>query len=361
MNKTIKKIRLEDLGYSKFFKDNQKSTIDNNLIPALIIAEHKELYILRNETSEFSAKITGKMMFTASSREDYPAVGDWVLIIILDNKQAIIREILPRKTVLMRKSAGKSDTQIIASNIDTAFIIQSPDRDYNLNRFERYFSLAESGNIKTVIVLNKTDLISESDLEIKLAEIKARFRNTKIYATSTTTGKGVADFKKNIKQGVTYCFLGSSGVGKSSIINMLVGENLIETGEISSYTKRGKHVTTHRELFILENGGLLIDNPGMREIGLLDSGAGIKNVFSEIHDLSKKCKFSDCTHINEPNCAVLSAINLGVLDKNKYDNYIKLLKENEYNTMTKLEKRKKDRDFGQFIKTAKNQIKKYKF
>ncbi len=361
MNKTIKKIRLEDLGYSKFFKDNQKSTIDNNLIPALIIAEHKELYILRNETSEFSAKITGKMMFTASSREDYPAVGDWVLIIILDNKQAIIREILPRKTVLMRKSAGKSDTQIIASNIDTAFIIQSPDRDYNLNRFERYFSLAESGNIKTVIVLNKTDLISESDLEIKLAEIKARFRNTKIYATSTITGKGVADFKKNIKQGVTYCFLGSSGVGKSSIINMLVGENLIETGEISSYTKRGKHVTTHRELFILENGGLLIDNPGMREIGLLDSGAGIKNVFSEIHDLSKKCKFSDCTHINEPNCAVLAAINLGVLDKNKYDNYIKLLKENEYNTMTKLEKRKKDRDFGQFIKTAKNQIKKYKF
>ncbi len=361
MNKTIKKIRLEDLGYSKFFKDNQKSTIDNNLIPALIIAEHKELYILRNETSEFSAKITGKMMFTASSREDYPAVGDWVLIIILDNKQAIIREILPRKTVLMRKSAGKSDTQIIASNIDTAFIIQSPDRDYNLNRFERYFSLAESGNIKTVIVLNKTDLISESDLEIKLAEIKARFRNTKIYATSTITGKGVASFKKNIKQGVTYCFLGSSGVGKSSIINMLVGENLIETGEISSYTKRGKHVTTHRELFILENGGLLIDNPGMREIGLLDSGAGIKNVFSEIHDLSKKCKFSDCTHINEPNCAVLAAINLGVLDKNKYDNYIKLLKENEYNTMTKLEKRKKDRDFGQFIKTAKNQIKKYKF
>lgn len=360
MNKTIKKIRLEDLGYSKFFKDSQKSTIDNNLIPALVIAEHKELYTLRNETSEFSAKITGKMMFTASSREDYPAVGDWVLIVILDKKQAIIREILPRKTVLMRKSAGKSDTQIIASNIDTAFIIQSPDRDYNLNRFERYFSLAESGNIKPVIVLNKTDLISKSDLEIKLAEIKDRFRNTKIYATSTITGKGVADFKKNIKQGVTYCFLGSSGVGKSSIINMLVGENLIETGEISSYTNRGKHVTTHRELFILESGGLLIDNPGMREIGLLDSGVGIKNVFSEIHDLSKKCKFSDCTHINEPNCAVLAAINSGVLDKNKYDNYIKLLKENEYNTMTKLEKRKKDRDFGQFIKTVKKQIKKYK-
>ena len=361
MDKIIKKIKLKDIGYSDFFEYNRKSTADNNLTPARIIAEHKELYILRNESSEFSAKITGKLMFTASSREDYPAVGDWVLIIVLDKKQAIIREILPRKTVLIRKAVGKSDSQIIASNIDTAFIIQSPDRDYNLNRFERYLSLAKSGNIKPVIVLNKTDLISESDLEKKLAEIKARFKNTDIYTTSTITGKGIADFKKNIKQGITYCFIGSSGVGKSSIINMLVGENLIKTGEISSYTNRGKHITAHRELFILENGGLLIDNPGMREIGLLDSEVGIKNVFSEIHGLSKKCKFSNCTHINEPKCAVLAAINSGTLDKNKYENYIKLLKENEYNTMTKLEKREKDRKFGKFIKTAKKQIKRYKF
>ena len=361
MDKTIKKIKLKDIGYSDFFEEKRKSATDNNLTPARIIAEHKELYILRNETSEFSAKITGKMMFTASYREDYPAVGDWVLIIVLDKKQAIIREILPRKTVLIRKSANKSDAQIIASNIDIAFVIQSPDRDYNLNRFERYLSLARSGNIKPVIVLNKTDLISESDLEKKLTEIKARFENTDIYTTSTITGKGIADFKKNIKQGVTYCFIGSSGVGKSSIVNMLMGENLIKTGEISSYTNRGKHITTHRELFILKNGGLLIDNPGMREIGLLDSEVVIKNVFSEIYGLSKKCKFSNCTHINEPNCAVLAAINSGTLDKNKYDNYIKLLKENEYSTMTKLEKREKDRKFGKFIKTAKKQIKRYKF
>ena len=360
MDKTIKKLKLKDIGYSDFFEDNRKSTVDNTLTPARIISEHKELYVLRNETSELSAKITGKMMFTALSREDYPAVGDWVLITILDKKQAIIREILPRKTVLIRKSASRSATQIIASNIDTAFIIQSPDRDYNLNRFERYLSLAESGNIKPVIVLNKTDLISESDLELKLDELKTRFKNTDIYAISTVTGKGRADFKRNIKLGVTYCFIGSSGVGKSSIINMLIGENLIKTGEISSYTNRGKHVTSHRELFILEKGGLLIDNPGMREIGVLDSEAGIQNVFSEIHDLSIKCKFSNCTHINEPSCAILGAINSGMLDKDKYDNYIKLLKENEYNTMTKFEKRKEDYKFGKFIKTAKKQKKKYK-
>jgi len=360
MYKTVKKLNLKDIGYSDFFEDNRRSTTDSNLTPARIIAEHKELYILKNEISEFPAKITGKMMFTASSREYYPAVGDWVLIKNLDGKQAIIREILPRKTVLIRKSSGKSDTQIIASNIDTAFIIQSPDRDYNLNRFERYLSLAKSGNIKPVIVLNKIDLISESDLEIKLSEIKTRFKNINIYTTSTMTGEGIADFKKSIKHGFTYCFIGSSGVGKSSIINMLLGEKLIKTGEISSHTNRGKHITTHRELFILENGGILIDNPGMREIGLLDSETGIKSVFYEIYDLSKKCKFSNCTHINEPDCAILAATNSGDLDKGKYDNYIKLLKENEYNTMTKLKKREKDRKFGKFIKTAKKQIKKYK-
>jgi ribosome biogenesis GTPase len=361
MNKNIKKINLKDIGYNDFFENSYISIANSNLSPARIIAEHKGLYILRNEISEFSAKITGKMMFTASTREDFPAVGDWVLIKILNGEQAIIHEILPRKTVLARKSAGKSDTQIIASNIDTAFIIQSPDRDYNLNRFERYLSLVESGNIKPVIVLNKTDLISKSDLEIRLSEIKNRFKNIDVYVTSIVTGKGISDFKKSIKQGFTYCFIGSSGVGKSSIINMLAGKNLIKTGEISSHTNKGKHITSHRELFILENGGLLIDNPGMREIGVLDSEIGIKNVFSEIYELSKKCKFLDCTHINEPGCAVLMATQSGALDKHKYDNYIKLLKENEYHSMTKLEKREKYRKFDKFIKTAKKQIKKYKF
>lgn len=360
MSNNINKIKLEDLGYNNFFNNSLKSATDKNLVPARIIAEHKKLYILRNEVSEFSEKITGKMMFRASSREDYPAVGDWVLVTILDKEQAIIHEILPRKTVLKRKSAGKSDIQIIASNIDTAFIIQSPDRDYSLNKFERYFSLAKSGKIKPVIVLNKTDLITETDLKLKLSGIKDRFKNTDIYTTSTITGKDIADLRKSITKLLTYCFIGSSGVGKSSIINILLGNDLIKTGEISAHTNRGKHITTHRQLFVLETGGLLIDTPGMREIGLLDSGTGIKNVFSEIHDLSRKCRFSNCIHIHEPGCAVVKAIKSGDLDKDKYDNYIKLVKENEYNTMTKLEKREKDRKFGKFIKEAKKQIKRYK-
>jgi len=361
MNIDNQKIKLEDMGYSEFFKNKRIAVTDKNLISARIIAEHRESYILRSELSKYSAKITGKMMFTASSREDYPAVGDWILIKPVDKEQAVIHEILPRRTVLKRKSAGKTDVQIIASNIDVAFIVQSPDRDYSLNRFERYFSLAESGRIKPAVVLNKIDLIEESELEYIIYELRDRFKDINIYTTSTVTGNGIADLNKDIKRGLTYCFLGSSGVGKSSIINRLIGENLIKTGKISSHTNRGRHITTHRQVFMLNNGGLLIDNPGMREIGVLDSKTGIKSVFSEIQELSKNCKFSDCTHTHEPGCAVLEAIKSGDLDESKYENYLKLEKENEFNTMTRIEKRQKDREFGKFIKKAKKQIKKYKF
>jgi len=360
MGKIINKIKLEDLGYSDFFENNRRPLINSDLTPARIIAEHKELYLVRNETSVLSSKVTGKMMFQASSREDYPAVGDWVLIKVLSKDQAHIYEILPRKTMLKRKSADESETQIIASNIDIAFIVQAPDRDYNLNRFERYFALAKSGKIKPVIVLNKTDLISNVDLETKLSEIENRFKNVNVYATSVISGTGITDLKKDIKKALTYCFIGSSGVGKSSIINALLGEDLIKTGEISCHTNRGRHITAHRELFILECGGLLIDNPGLREIGLLDSSAGVKDVFSDIYDLSKNCRFSNCTHQHEPGCAILDAVKNGTLNNDKYKNYITLLKENDYNSMSRLEKREKDRKFGKFIKTAKKQLKKYK-
>jgi len=360
MGEVIKKIKLEDLGYSDFFENNRESVMNSDLVPARIIAEHKQLYIVRNEKSVFSAKTTGKMIFEALSREDYPAVGDWVLIKVLSKDQAHIYEILPRKTLLKRKSASGSEAQIIASNIDIACVVQALDRDYNLNRFERYFALAKSAKIKPVIVLNKTDLVSDIELEKILCEIKNRFKDTDVYTTSAVTGFGIADFVKAINKGRTYCFLGSSGVGKSSIINALIGESLIRTGEISCHTNKGKHITTHRELFILECGGLLIDNPGLREVGLLDSSVGVEDVFSDIYDLSKNCRFPNCTHQHEPGCVVLDAVKTGTLDNKKYKNYIQLLKEDEYNSMTALEKREKDRNFGQFIKTAKKQFKKYK-
>ncbi len=354
------RIKLEDIGYSDFFKIKKESNSNDSLMPARIIAEHKGGYILRNEASEFSAKITGKMRFDSSSREDYPSVGDWVLINVTNEEQAVIREILPRQTILKRKLVGKSDAQIIASNIDIAFIVQSPDRDYSLNRFERYISLVKSGGIKPVIILNKTDLIDEAELERIINELKERFKDTDIYTVSAVSGKGILDLRKDIKKRLTYCFIGSSGVGKSSIINVLLGEDLIKTGEISAYADRGKHVTTHRQLFVLKEGGILIDSPGMREIGLVDSSAGVKNIFLEIYKLMENCKFSNCTHVHEPGCAVLAAIKSGDLSEEKYQNYLKLVKEDEYNTMSKFKKKEKDYKFGKHIKQVlKSKPKKY--
>jgi ribosome biogenesis GTPase len=357
MNKKNEKIKLEDLGYSDFFKNGQESMC---LSPARVIAEHKELYIVRTSDSTFEAKITGKMIHEALSREDYPAVGDWVLIRPVCDEQALIYEILLRKTILKRKSANGSDIQIIASNIDTAFIVQSPDRDYSLNRFERYAALAEAGKIKPVMVLNKSDLISQDELGAKISELKNRFKDIEICTTSTVSGTGIEDLKKELKKGTTYCFLGSSGVGKSSLINSLLGEAQIKTGKISVYSDRGKHITTHRQLFILESGGLLIDNPGMRQIGILDAETGIKSIFSEFQQFSAECRYPDCTHQHEPGCAVLEALRTGKIEQEKYDNYMRLEKENQFNTMSKLEKREKERKFGKFMKTTKKLLKKYK-
>jgi ribosome biogenesis GTPase len=179
--------------------------------------------------------------------------------------------------------------------------------------------------------------------------------------TSATTKQGLNELMNYITRGKTYCFLGSSGVGKSSLINMLMKKNTIKTREISDFTGRGRHTTTSRGMYFLENGGIVIDNPGIREVGIADSDTGIENVFDEITLLSHDCKYSDCTHIHEPGCAVLQAIRDGKLDEDKYRNYIKLKKENEFYEMTDLQKRKKDRKFGQFRKKAKNQLKDFEY
>lgn len=360
MANEITKIKLEDLGYDEFFDLKWKSLELTNSSVARVIAEHKEAYKVKNANGEYLAKITGKQMFNATKREDYPAVGDWVAITKLDKERAVIHDILPRKTMLKKKYSDKQDTQIIATNIDTAFIIESLDRDYNLNRFERYFVLASEGGVKSAIVLNKTDLVSETELNQRIDQITHRFDNIDIIATSTITVRGLDELMNYMTKGKTYCFLGSSGVGKSSLINKLLKRNAIKTREISASTGRGKHTTTTREMYFLENGGIVIDNPGTREVGIADAGAGIENVFDEIAFLSKQCKYADCTHRHEPGCAVLKAIEEGKLDGAKYQNYIKLKKENEYYEMNHFEKRKKDRKFGQFVKKAMDQLKQIK-
>ncbi|MFH1401485.1 MAG: ribosome small subunit-dependent GTPase A [Parcubacteria group bacterium] len=358
MTSEVKKIKIEDLGYSAFFESDRNKSESGGFSVARVIVEYKGAYKVKNSSGEYLAKITGKQMFDALSRKDYPAVGDWVAITELDGERAVIRGVLPRRTIIKRKYSDRNETQIIATNIDVAFVVESVDRDYSLNRFERYFAIANAGGIKPAIILNKIDLISKEELSSKLAQIKNRFDDVDFIFTSAITDEGLDELKAYIVKGKTYCFLGSSGVGKSSLINKLLGKNIIKTEEVSLRSGRGKHATTSREMYFLENGGIVIDNPGMREVGMTDTGVGIDNLFNEITALSKNCRYADCAHIHEPGCKVLSALKSGKLDEDKYSNYLNLKKEAEYYKMTKIEKKEKDRQFGKFIKNAKEQLKK---
>ena len=352
-------IKVEDLGYDEFFESNRlKLGLDIFQI-ARVIAEHRGVYKVKNTEGEYLAKITGKHIFKASTREDYPAIGDWTVISKLEEKKAIIHNILPRKTVMKRKYSGTNETQIIATNIEVAFVIESVDRDYNLNRFERYFAMASDGGITPAILLNKTDLISKEELDSKLVQIKDRFKNMDVIPTSTVTDEGLDELKRYIAKGKTYCFLGSSGVGKSSLINRLLGNSKIKIDEIGLHSGRGKHITSAREMYFLENGGIVIDNPGVREVGMTDTNTGIDSLFDEIIILAIKCKFGNCTHIQEPGCEVLSALKSGTLNQDKYSNYMSLKKETEYYEMTELEKKEKDRQFGKFINKVKKDLKNY--
>ncbi len=324
---------------------------------ARVITEHRGVYKVKNEHGEFFGRITGKQMFDALTREDFPAVGDWVIIEELLDNQAVIKEILPRKTIIKRKRASKDGVQVIATNIDVAFVVESVGRDFNLNRFERYFAIAKDSNVKPAILINKADLISKEDLDNKLAQIKNRFPDIDVIATSMVDSRGLSELKNYIQKDKTYCFLGSSGVGKSSLINKLIGKDLIKTENISSYSERGKHITTSRQMYFLENGGIVIDNPGMREIGMANVAEGVNSFFDKISELAKNCKYNDCSHEHENGCAVLKAVETKEIDKRQYENYLNLKKESEFYEMSENEKRQKEKDFGKFINKAKKSLK----
>lgn len=354
--------QLSQLGLSKVLKDQYESEgfDPNNLFR--VVKEHKELYVIRNTEDEYNAEITGNLRYAAESREDFPAVGDWVEASVFDGGQAIIHKILPRFSLLERQSVGANgEKQIIASNIDRAFIVQAVDRDFSLNRLERYFVLANNGGIVPVIILNKTDLISEEQLSDIKRQVIERMKSARIFFTSTVSRLGLDEILEFLNAGETYCFIGSSGVGKSTIINFLLGEEVLETKEISEATNRGKHTTTHRELILLDNGSVLIDTPGMREVGMTESNSGIEMTFQDIAELAKDCKFNNCSHTDEPGCKVLKAIDEGSLSYEEYDNYKKLVRQTEHFSATVAEKRKKDKAFGKLIKNVVKEKKRNKY
>jgi len=349
---------LEDIGYNDRL---EKLRIENNLKESEIgrvISEHKERYIVKTAKGEFEAGITGNLRFSSKSREDFPAVGDWVAITMHDSDFSIIHSILPRFSVISRQDVGKpGEIQIIATNIDYALLVQAADRDFNINRLERYLTICNSSKVRPIIVLTKIDLIEEHRTFEILEKIRARINNVPVIAINNESQEGYDKLKAIIEKGKTYCMLGSSGVGKSTLLNNLSGKSIMRTNAISQSTNKGKHVTSHRELIILENGGILIDNPGMREVGISDLTGGLEITFDKITRLSQNCKFKDCTHTNEVGCSVIEAVAKGEIDRASYENYLKLVREKSHFESSVVERRKKDKQFGKMVKNYKKDSK----
>jgi len=344
-------MRLEDLGYNFWF---EKFRIENNLASfeiGRVIAEHKERYIVKTAKDEYESEVTGNIRFTAKSREDFPAVGDWVTLIISDPDFAIIHKILPRFSIIKRQAVGQSgEVQVIAANIDFAFLVQAVDRDFNINRLERYLTICNSAKVSPIIVLSKIDLIDKHQLTELIEKLKIRINNVPVIALSNESQDGYEILKIIIEKGKTYCMLGSSGVGKSTLLNGLSGKQIMETDTISQSTNKGRHITSHRELIVLGNGGILIDNPGMREVGIADSARGLETTFDKIVNLARNCRFKDCTHISEKGCSVLEAVENGDLDRTSYENYRRMVREQMHFESTVEERRKKEKEFGKILK-----------
>ncbi|MEH0155299.1 ribosome small subunit-dependent GTPase A [Limibacter armeniacum] len=339
----------ESLGWNAFFEAQRNLSFDI----ARVISEHKNNYtIVIPSKGTFNAQITGKLLFCSDSTTELPKTGDWVHCTVFDNDTVFIHEVLERKTVFSRKSVSSHGQEhVLGTNLDKIFIVQSLNENFNPRRLERYLAQAISSGITPVIILSKADLCQ--NLDGYLNQIKEIIQKTTVIPVSTVTSIGIEKIKLLINTGETIGFVGSSGVGKSTLINTLTQKNALKTGHVSHYDNKGRHTTVSRELILLPEGGILMDTPGMREFGITADENGIEESFHELSALASSCRFQQCTHIHEPGCAVKEALEDGSISKHRYESYIKLKREAERFSMNNFEKRKKDKKQGKLYKTMK--------
>jgi ribosome biogenesis GTPase len=353
-------MELKTLGFDQWFQDKRSEALRPDCSAARVTAVHRDSYLVRNEDSEVFAELAGNFAYSAESSIDLPSVGDWVLVQYHDaDTFAIIHGLLPRRSFLRRKAPGKKiDYQMIGVNIDSALIVQSCDLDFNLRRLERYLVMVNEGHIEPILLLTKSDLVSPGMLEQRISEVRQASIKCKVLPLSNVTGFGVDQVQQLLEPGRTYCLVGSSGVGKTTLLNHIIGRDLFETNAVRASDGKGKHTTTQRQLIVLEHGAMVIDTPGMRELGNIGVSSGLEESFSDIWSLSKTCRFANCTHTQEAGCALLAAIENGSLHADRYQSYLKLMKESEYNELSYAEKRNKDRKFGKFVKSVMKHYKK---
>ncbi len=343
---------LEKLGYDEWIHNTIADNFQDGFSLARVIEVNKNSYKVADGKHEILAELSGKLLFDSEVTTDLPTVGDWVTIQALDNYTlAIVHSVLPRKTLLKRKESGKRiDFQLIASNIDIGLVVQSAE-NLNFNLLDRYFVMLNESKIQPIAVISKIDLLSSSEMEVIRDNLLKL--NNQYLLISNIADKGIEELSNRLIPGKTYCLLGQSGVGKTSLLNRLLRTEVLKVNEVREKDGKGRHTTVRRQLICLDSGSIFIDTPGMRELGNFEIEHGIDQTFEDFASYASDCRFTDCTHNNEEGCAIIAAVKNGEIEESRYKNFLKLRRESEFYEMSYREKREKDKTFGKMIKNYK--------